>query len=173
MKALEQITFQDKLELPEGDKEYTDFFNLVDKLYQANLAKMTLGISPAGMRTAWFSWISQLAQAPDAMSGLYQVEIKLNGCNKTLASGLFAKTEIKPENNATYVTIPVDAVIEGNGKEAFVYTAADNKAHKQPVKVAFMKDGMVLLTSGIEKGVNVVTDGSAYLTDGVAVKIMQ
>jgi len=117
--------------------------------------------------------VSQLAQAPDAMSGLYQVEVKLNGCNKPLATGLFAKTEIKANNDAIYVTIPVDAVIEGNGKEAFVYTTENSKAHKQPVKVAFMKDGVVLLSSGIEKGVKVVTDGSAYLTDGVAVKIVK
>lgn len=117
--------------------------------------------------------VSQLAQAPDAMTGLYQVEIKLNACSKTLATGLFAKTEIKPGNDATYVAIPVDAVIEGNGKEAFVYTTSDSKAHKQPVKIAFMKDGMVMLVSGIDKGMKVVTDGSAYLTDGVAVKVME
>jgi len=116
--------------------------------------------------------VSQLAQAPDAMSGLYQVEVKLNGCNKALATGLFAKTEIKPNSDATYVTIPVDAVIEGNGSEAFVYTTADNKAHKQPVKVAFLKDGKVMLSAGIDRGVKVVTDGSAYLTDGVAVKVV-
>ena len=117
--------------------------------------------------------VSQLAQAPDAMSGLYQVEIKLNGCNKPLATGLFAKTEIKPNGSASYVTIPVDALIEGNGSEAFVYTTLQSKAHKQPVKVAFMKDGKVMLSSGIETGVKVVTDGSAYLTDGVGVKIVE
>ena len=116
--------------------------------------------------------VSQLAQAPDAMSGLYQVEIKLNASNKALATGLFAKTEIKPGNDATYVTIPVDAVIEGNGKEAFVYTTIGSKAHKQPVKVAFIRDGKVMLLSGLDKGVKVVTDGSAYLTDGAQVKVM-
>jgi RND family efflux transporter MFP subunit len=116
--------------------------------------------------------VSQLAQAPDAMSGLYQVEIKLSGCDKALATGLFAKAEIRPNGNATYVTIPMDAVIEGNGSEAFVYTTADNKAHKQPVKVAYMKDGKVMLSAGLDKGTKVVTDGSAYLTDGVGVKIV-
>ena len=105
-------------------------------------------------------------------NSLYQVEIKLNGCNKALATGLFAKTEIKPDGDASYVTVPVDAVIEGNGSEAFVYTTAESKAHKQPVKIAFMKDGKVMLTSGVEKGTKVVVDGSAYLTDGVGVKIM-
>ncbi len=117
--------------------------------------------------------VSQLAQAPDPMSGLYQVEIKLKGCNKPLATGLFAKTEIKPNSDATYVTVPVDAVIEGNGKEAFVYTAESNKAHKQPVKVAFIRNGKVMLVSGIDKGAKVVTDGSAYLTDGVALKVAE
>jgi hypothetical protein len=34
-----------------------------------------------------------------------------------------------------------------------------------------MKDGTVMLVSGIEKGMKVVTDGSAYLTDGVTVKV--
>ena len=63
-------------------------------------------------------------------------------------------------------------VIEGNGKEAFVYTTIGGKAHKQPVKVAFIRDGKVMLLSGLDKGVKVVTDGSAYLTDGAQVKVM-
>jgi polyhydroxyalkanoate synthase len=41
-----------------------EFFNVIDKLYQANLAKMTAGISPAGLRNVYFTWFSQLAQAP-------------------------------------------------------------------------------------------------------------
>lgn len=40
------------------------FFNFIDKSFQANLAKMTLGVSPAEMATAGFSWMSQLAQSP-------------------------------------------------------------------------------------------------------------
>ena len=139
------------------------------RLKLGNTASVKIDAYPGQMFTGS---VSQLAQAPDAMSGLYQVEIKLNGCSKPLATGLFAKAEIKPDNNSSYVTIPVDAVIEGNGNEAFVYTTTDNKAHKQPVKVAFMKDGKVMLSSGLNKGVKVVIDGSAYLTDGVGVKIV-
>ncbi len=50
-----------------------EFFGLVDKLYQANLAKVTGGISPAGLRTVYFSWLSQLSQAPGRLLelGLY------------------------------------------------------------------------------------------------------
>lgn len=46
------------------ENESHDFFSLIDKVYQANLAKLTLGVSPASVRTAYFSWFSQLSQAP-------------------------------------------------------------------------------------------------------------
>lgn len=41
-----------------------DFFNLMNKLFQAGLAKMTGGVSPAGLSSAYFSWIVQLLQSP-------------------------------------------------------------------------------------------------------------
>jgi RND family efflux transporter MFP subunit len=116
--------------------------------------------------------VSQLSQAPDALSGLYQVEIKLKPSAKALATGLFAKTEITPKTTANYLSVPVDAVIEGDGAKAFVFTVSDKKAHKQAVNIGFMKDGKVMLTSGVDTSMQVITDGSAYLTDGATVKIM-
>jgi polyhydroxyalkanoate synthase len=41
-----------------------NFFKFFDQLFQANLAKMTLGISPAALGTAYYSWLAQLAQSP-------------------------------------------------------------------------------------------------------------
>lgn len=47
------------------DKDNTEqFFNFLDKLFQAQLAKFTLGISPAALASAHFSWLSQLLQSP-------------------------------------------------------------------------------------------------------------
>lgn len=47
--------------------ETDDIFGFMDKTYQANLAKLTAGISPASIGTSYFSWISQLMQAPGTM----------------------------------------------------------------------------------------------------------
>lgn len=47
------------------------FFMLMDRLYQAHLAQMTYGVSPAGIRTAFFSWLSQLTQAPGRLMELW------------------------------------------------------------------------------------------------------
>ena len=94
-------------------------------------------------------------------------------CIRDSATGLFAMAEIQPTSNNKYISIPIDAVIEGNNKEAYVYTVKDNKAYKQPVKVAFIKAGEVMLTDGLEPDAQVVTDGSAYLTDGAKVNIVK
>jgi RND family efflux transporter MFP subunit len=117
--------------------------------------------------------VSLLSQAPDPTSGLYQVELKLQNTGKEIATGLFAKVEIKPADDATYITAPIDAVVEGSGQNAFVFTVANNKAQKLPVRVAFIRDGMALISAGINDGTSIITDGSAYLTDGVPVKVIQ
>jgi len=117
--------------------------------------------------------VSLLSQAPDPTSGLYQIELKLQNTGKEIATGLFAKVEIKPADDAMYITAPIDAVVEGSGQNAFVFTVADKKAKKLPVRVAFIKDGMALISAGINDGTAIITDGSAYLTDGVPVKVIQ
>ena len=47
-----------------------DFFCYFNKVFQANLAKLTLGVSPAAMGSACFSWLSQLAQSPGHLMAL-------------------------------------------------------------------------------------------------------
>ena len=41
-----------------------DFFATFDKFYQANLGKVTMGMSPAVISAAYCSWLLQLAQSP-------------------------------------------------------------------------------------------------------------
>ncbi|MDR3503781.1 MAG: alpha/beta fold hydrolase [Legionella sp.] len=50
--------------------ETDDIFDFINKTYQANLAKITAGISPASVGVSYFSWISQLMQAPGTMMKL-------------------------------------------------------------------------------------------------------
>lgn len=53
--------------------ETDDLFDFIDKSFQANLAKLTAGISPATVGVSYFSWMSQLMQAPGTVMklGLY------------------------------------------------------------------------------------------------------
>lgn len=53
-----------RLKLPANETQSRKFFNFLDKLFQAQLAKLTAGISPAAMASAYCSWLAQLSIAP-------------------------------------------------------------------------------------------------------------
>lgn len=53
-----------KLIETENELQLQKFFVFLDRFYQANLGKITAGISPAVMMTATFSWLSNLAISP-------------------------------------------------------------------------------------------------------------
>jgi polyhydroxyalkanoate synthase len=59
-------SFQKKNEPPETDS----LFRFMDKFYQANLGKLTAGVSPAALATSYFSWIAQLLQSPGTLTRL-------------------------------------------------------------------------------------------------------
>ncbi len=48
--------------LPAEELRY--FFNIFNKTYQANLGKVSMGMSPAAIGTAYSAWMWQLAQSP-------------------------------------------------------------------------------------------------------------
>ena len=45
-------------------EEIKQFFTIFNKIFQANLAKISMGISPAAIGSAYCAWILQLAQSP-------------------------------------------------------------------------------------------------------------
>ena len=50
--------------------ELDEFFCIFNKIYQANLGKITMGISPAVLGSAYCAWLMQLAQSPGHLLAL-------------------------------------------------------------------------------------------------------
>jgi RND family efflux transporter MFP subunit len=115
--------------------------------------------------------VSSLAQGADPTSGLYQVELKLTGGAPQLASGFFATAQLVPRRRPQYVSVPVDALVEGNGDEAFVFVPVNGQAQQRPVKVAYLAQGQAMIYQGLTGEETVVTVGSAYLTDQAKIAI--
>ncbi|KTC91748.1 PHA/PHB synthase family protein [Legionella cincinnatiensis] len=69
-----QPVFQPPTVNTESYSEYMnkidDFFYYINKLYQANLGKITMGMSPAVIGTAHCAWLLQLAQSPGHLLAL-------------------------------------------------------------------------------------------------------
>lgn len=119
--------------------------------------------------------VSELPQSADPMSGLYPVEFKFNTQGKKFTYGMFATVKLGKTLTAhsEYIAVPIDAIIEGNGANAFVFVPDGNKVKKTPVRIAFLRDSQALLAGGITDGTQVITDGSAYLTEKSIIKIMK
>lgn len=134
------------------------------RLRPGNRASITLDAYPGQPFTGT---ISELAQAADPVSKLYEVEVRINPGTAKFAPGLFAKITLVPAQSRSYAVVPVEAIVEGNGKDGFVYVVAGDRKRvkKMPVQIGFLDRDKVLLTNGLT-GVNeVVTAGSAFLTE--------
>jgi RND family efflux transporter MFP subunit len=106
-------------------------------------------------------------EGADPVNGLYQVEVKINPQGQRLASGLFARVEIVTSESQYLKSIPIEALIEGDGKNAFVFVVnSDRKSvTKVPVKIAYLQNKEVFIRHGLEKISEVINEGSAFLTE--------
>lgn len=144
-----------------ADKDWT-------RLHLGDKATVQLDAFPD---TPFTATVSNLSQGADQSSGLYQAELKLNTQGKKLATGLFGNALIKLNMSQQNTSVPVDAVIEGNGNDAFVYVVDNGKAHKVAIKVISIDNDKVFIQNPSSLITQVITDGSAYLVEGSKVKI--
>jgi membrane fusion protein, multidrug efflux system len=116
-----------------------------------------------------------LNEGAEQTSGLYLAEVKVNPGSKKLASGLFAKVQILPSEKIKLWSIPIEALVEGTGKQAFVFVSqADSKSVKKvPVSVAYLENNQAFLFAGLENVSHVITAGSAFLTENSSITISQ
>lgn len=117
--------------------------------------------------------VTTLSQGADQASGLYQAELKINTQGKKMATGLFAKALIYPSIKYQYASVPVDAIIEGNGDHAFVYVVENGKAKRVSLLIAYVNNQQAFIREGLAGVSQVVTDGSAYLVEGTKVKVVK
>ncbi len=140
------------------------------RLKEGNRAEVRLDAYP---NQTFPATVSNLSVGTDAASGLYQAELKLSTAPAKMATGIFASVLIFPTVKTSLTAIPVDALIEGTDRDAFVYVAEGDKARRRAVKVAYLDGTSAYLQSGLDGVSQVVTDGSAYLTEGMRVKVVK
>ncbi len=119
--------------------------------------------------------VTRLPAAADARTGMFDVELSVEGEFPRAKSGLVGRIALVPAaagaNQLSYV--PITAILEGDRDRAtvFVFTRASETVHRRPVEVAFIDGDRVALTAGLDVGTEVVTDGAAYVEDGKKVRL--
>lgn len=119
--------------------------------------------------------LNAINEGADIVTGLYQAEVKIHPGNKKLASGLFAKVEIAPSMKKKLRAIPIESIVEGQGKNGFVFVVNEDKKSVRKVKVviAYLENQRAFISSGLDAVQEVISAGSAFLTENSVVKIEQ
>jgi multidrug efflux system membrane fusion protein len=142
------------------------------RVRRGDAAKITTDAYPNETLTGEISVINEGAEL---VSGLYQAEVKVNASNKKLASGLFARVQITPSSRRKLQTIPIESIVEGQGTNAFVFVVNKDKksVKKLPIIIAYLENQTAFVLSGLDSIKEVISGGSAFLTETSTVKIDQ
>ena len=135
------------------------------------MVKIQLGDTAYVLVDAWpddelIALVSQIAEVPDSQTGTYEIELQLNQTERHLATGFVAKLEIYPSRKDSFYLVPVEAMVNINGNEGYVFVPVDNKrAKKLKVTLGTLINGMAAITDGLDGVEYVISLGSAYLKD--------
>lgn len=123
--------------------------------------------------TTFHASIAEISEAADPYSGTFPVELTVSPGEKKFANGLIARIELTPALQQHLHLIPIEALVACSGKNGYVYKVNEGSStvSKIPVVVAFYQKDQVALSHIADSVTEVVTSGSAYLTDHSIVAI--
>ncbi|NUQ82907.1 MAG: efflux RND transporter periplasmic adaptor subunit [Bacteroidetes bacterium] len=116
------------------------------------------------------------AAGSDPVTGRFPVDVRIRTNHLTPAPGMFATAEIRPVISRQPVTrIPLGAIVEGNGKKAFVYVPLSDgrRVKKVPVTLSQLDNEFAWVANGLSGISEVVSAGSPFLTESSFISIIQ
>lgn len=113
--------------------------------------------------------VTRFAHALDEGTKTMAVEIDIPNPEGTLRPGMFARVKVGVERRADAVLVPSEALVVEKGS-TLVFTLAEGKVKKVPVKTGFREGSLAELLEGLAPGATVLLPDKLILTDGQAVK---
>lgn len=149
------VTERDILKLSIGDSAQVHFEAYPGKLYQAA--------------------VSEIGQAAQMMNGTFEVELIIQKDQRPLKAGFVARVTIFPTQTEQWHTIPIEALIDADEEGGYVFSPEEDegKVKKIPVKIAHIYNNRVAVRQGLDGVDQVITAGSAYLSEDSRISIIQ
>jgi RND family efflux transporter MFP subunit len=114
------------------------------------------------------------SEGVDPYTGLFLVDIRPSQTLSNLASGLFAEAIISPRVKQNSWQIPLEAVLDGDGKQGFVFITNDEKkAERVKVSISSIAGGMASVVSGLDNAQWLIVSGGPYLNDQSSILIQK
>lgn len=115
--------------------------------------------------------IDRVSPVVDPASGTFRVVCAFSDATGVLKPGMFGRIEVSFDERANALTVPREALIEGEGDVA-VFMVKDGVAVRTPIQPGHVNAKLVEVLAGIAEGERVVTKGKVSLRDGSRISVL-
>ncbi|MBO4593773.1 MAG: efflux RND transporter periplasmic adaptor subunit [Bacteroidaceae bacterium] len=109
----------------------------------------------------------------DVVTHTYDIRILVPNKGQQLLPGMVCNVEVKGSGLSTHdsscVTVPITAVQQGAHGENYVWVMAGGKAHRQQVQLGNSRGDRIAISSGLNTGDIIITEGFHRLSEGTEV----
>ena len=118
--------------------------------------------------------VDQVGELSNPYTGTYEADLILKDAGYRLASGFVASADIFPSVKKSFTMVPVGSIVEADEQHGYIYSVnSEMKARKIYVEIAAINGTMAAVTALPEGITMVVTEGAAYLHDGIIVEVIK
>ncbi|HRF55156.1 MAG TPA: efflux RND transporter periplasmic adaptor subunit [Aquimonas sp.] len=115
--------------------------------------------------------IDRVSPVVDPASGTFRVVCAFSDATGVLKPGMFGRIDVSFDERANALTVPREALIEGEGDVA-VFMVKDGLAVRTPIQPGHVNAKLVEVLAGISEGERVVTKGKVSLRDGSRISVL-
>jgi RND family efflux transporter MFP subunit len=116
--------------------------------------------------------VTMRALAMDPNSKAFRVEASFPGFNPKISYGVTAEIGIQILSKPNAIVVQRHHLVRENG-DAFVWLAREDKAVRVPVSTGLTDQLIYELSSGLEEGDILITEGIKSLTEGAKIRIIE
>jgi multidrug efflux pump subunit AcrA (membrane-fusion protein) len=113
--------------------------------------------------------VDTISPAADPRSQGYLIKVAVKNKGGDLRPGMFARVSFPVEDRANILVVPNSAIVTETGVD-YLYAVVDGVVKKKAVETGVSTDAVTEITSGLEEGSLVVTEGQTFLNDGQKVR---
>jgi multidrug efflux system membrane fusion protein len=118
--------------------------------------------------------VDQVGEMSNPYTGTFETELLLKGSDYRLASGFVAGVDIFPASKKSFSMVPVGSIVEADGQKGYLFlVTAAMTVQKIQVDIEALVGTMAAVRGIPEETSKVVSEGAAYLKDGMRVNVVK
>jgi RND family efflux transporter MFP subunit len=118
--------------------------------------------------------VDETGEMSNPYTGTFETGLRLQADGYRLASGFIAAVDIFPSVRKEYTMVPVGSIVGADGHHGYVFVVTDSSTVKKLRVQIESIPGEYAAVSGIQEvAADIVSEGAAYLNDGMKVKVVK